>query len=607
MIDSAKSHKVSELFDPTNKLTYKIPNYQREYSWTQAQWQALVDDLLADDAENGHFLGTIITINATKEVVAGSLAEVVDGQQRLTTLTLLLLAMYIKLTPLKEAEVLDDDQSADYVTLRRMLQVSNPLKPRLELQTQNSNNDDLLLVFAEAGVRYGHEPVPNIKNVGNRRIGKALRFFEQVIDDLPAEPTENAAATIFRFFNRIQQSAVVVIQVASYADAFVLFESLNYRGVPLSPIDLIKNSYLATSQRNNASGVDNAYESWSRWVMQLGDNYKDQERFFRHFYNAFKVQQNINVQGITIATRTKLIQIYESLFKNDEAKLVNLLDEAVPAYQRIINPDVKKMTKNKTVNQALLELSRIDGTPCHALLLFLLVNKQLLEISDEDIIQITELLIAFFVRRNLTNVPSTNGLDRLFMGIVEDLQAKNHDGVVATVHKRLRGVSVDDEVFSRALQGHIYEVSRSVTRFILVKLAAPNPTKEARDLWARVVVGKDGDKENYLWTVEHIFPQTEKFSSKWVDMVGGVDEARLIHDNDLHTLGNLTLSAYNSALGTKSFQEKRDRLDDDGEPIGYKNGLKINSKLADRNTWNRSIIESRTIELARNALALFPL
>ena len=607
MIDSAKSHKVSELFDPTNKLTYKIPNYQREYSWTQAQWQALVDDLLADDAENGHFLGTIITINATKEVVAGSLAEVVDGQQRLTTLTLLLLAMYIKLTPLKEAEVLDDDQSADYVTLRRMLQVSNPLKPRLELQTQNSNNDDLLLVFAEAGVRYEHEPVPNIKNVGNRRIGKALRFFEQVIEDLPAEPTENAAATIFRFFNRIQQSAVVVIQVASYADAFVLFESLNYRGVPLSPIDLIKNSYLATSQRNNASGVDNAYESWSKWVMQLGDNYKDQERFFRHFYNAFKVQQNINVQGITIATRTKLIQIYESLFKNDEAKLVNLLDEAVPAYQRIINPDVKKMTKNKTVNQALLELSRIDGTPCHALQLFLLVNKQLLENSDEDIIQITELLIAFFVRRNLTNVPSTNGLDRLFMGIVEDLQAKNHDGVVAIVHKRLRGVSVDDEVFSRALQGHIYEVSRSVTRFILVKLAAPNPTKEARDLWARVVVGKDGDKENYLWTVEHIFPQTEKFSSKWVDMVGGVDEARLIHDNDLHTLGNLTLSAYNSALGTKSFQEKRDRLDDDGEPIGYKNGLKINSELADQITWNRSIIESRTIELARNALALFPL
>ena len=607
MIDSAKSHKVSELFDPTNKLTYKIPNYQREYSWTQAQWQALVDDLLAEDAENGHFLGTIITINATKEVVAGSVAEVVDGQQRLTTLTLLLLAMYIKLTPLKEADVLDDDQSADYVTLRRMLQVSNPLKPRLELQTQNSNNDDLLRVFVDAGVKYEHEPVPNIKNVGNRRIGKALRFFEDVLEGLPVEPRENTAATIFRFFNRIQQSAVVVIQVASYADAFVLFESLNYRGVPLSPIDLIKNTYLATSQRNDADGVDNAYESWSRWVMLLGDSYKDQERFFRHFYNAFKVQQSINVQGITVATRTKLIQIYESLFKRDEAKLVKLLDEAVPAYQRIINPDVKKFAKQKTVNQALLELSRIEGTPCHTLLLFLLVNQKLLEIGDDDIIRITELLVAFFVRRNLTNVPSTNGLDRLFIGIVEDLQAKNHDGVVETVHNRLRSVSVDDAVFAKALKGHIYEVSRSVTRFILVKLAQPNPTKESRDLWARVVVGKGGDKENYLWTVEHIFPQTEKFSSEWVEMVGGLDEARLIHDNDLHTLGNLTLTAYNSALGTKSFQEKRDRVDDDGEPIGYKNGLKINVDIAELDTWDRSNIQLRTTQLASSALALFPL
>jgi Protein of unknown function DUF262/Protein of unknown function (DUF1524) len=607
LIDSAKSHKVSELFDPTNKLTYKIPNYQREYSWTQAQWQALVDDLLAEDAENGHFLGTIITINATKEVVAGSIAEVIDGQQRLTTLTLLLLAMYIKLTPLKEDEALDDDQSADYVLLRRMLQVSNPSKPRLELQTQNNNNDDLLWVLADSGIKYDHVPVPQVKNIGNRRIGKALRFFENVIEEMISNGAESAARTILDFFYRVQQSAVVVIQVASYADAFVLFESLNYRGVPLSPIDLIKNSFLAISQKKSESGVDESYELWSGWISLLGDDYKDQERFFRHFYNAFRLRENLTVSGIAIATRTKLIQIYEALFKNDEAKLVGLLNQAVPAYQRIISPEAKVVLKDKTVDQALLDLSRIDGTPCHALLLYIFVNQKELAVTDEDLIRIIELLIAFFVRRNLTNIPSTNLLDRLFTGMVESLQTGERGDVVMRIQESLRRVSVDDEVFAKALRGQIYEISRTVARYILVKLAIPNPTMEARDLWARVVVGKNGEKENYLWTVEHIFPQAEKTPSKWVELVGGAEEARFILDNELHTLGNLTLSAYNSSLGTKSFQEKRDRVDDKGQPIGYKNGLKINIQIAKLDVWNKSIIEARTEDLANEALEQFPL
>jgi len=606
MIDSAEAFKISLVFDPGNKLVYKIPKYQREYSWGQAQWQALIDDILSDDAEGGHFLGTIITINSAKGLVGGASAEVVDGQQRLTTLTLLLLAIYKKLTPLKVANLLDDDQSADYTILRRMLLVGSPTCARLELQTQNNNNDDLLALFTEVGLKYEHVAPPKVKNVGNRKLSKALRFFEQVIDSRIPDNGE-PATEILSLLNRVKQSAVVVIQVSSYSDAFVLFESLNYRGVPLSPIDLIKNSYLAISEKKGVAGVDAAYDSWSNWVSLLGDNYKDQERFFRHFYNSLKKFRELNVPGVTIATRTKLIYIYEKLFEADEAKLVGLMDVATVAYQRIINPQPDKKLNQNSVDTALLNLSRIDGTPCHALLLFLLMYQESLHLTDDELISVIDALIAFFVRRNLTNVPSTNGLDRLFMGIVEDLQANGDVSIIEKVLGRLRSVSVSEADFAKALRGPVYDINHKITRYLLVKLAEPNPTKEARDLWARQLMGKDTDKENWLWTIEHIFPQAGKTPTKWVEMAGGPDEAALIYANDVDSLGNLTLSAYNSALGAKSFVEKRDKVDDKGQPIGYKNGLRINEQLANVDVWNRQSIQARTEAMADEVVELFPL
>jgi len=90
-------------------------------------------------------------------------------------------------------------------------------------------------------------------------------------------------------------------------------------------------------------------------------------------------------------------------------------------------------------------------------------------------------------------------------------------------------------------------------------------------------------------------------------MAGGPDEAALIYANDVDSLGNLTLSAYNSALGAKSFVEKRDKVDDKGQPIGYKNGLRINEQLANVDVWNRQSIQARTEAMADEVVELFPL
>src|SRR5699024_8974809 len=115
----------------------------------------------------------------------------------------------------------------------------------------------------------------------------------------------------------------------SHADAFTLFESLNNRGVPLTPIDLIKNTLLAQAERTPGTNLDDAYDQWREWLTLLGDDYKTQERFFRYFYMAMRGESDIAVPGITVATKSNLIRIYEELITRDVKTLMSRLTEEI--------------------------------------------------------------------------------------------------------------------------------------------------------------------------------------------------------------------------------------------------------------------------------------
>src|SRR6185295_10449325 len=138
----------------------------------------------------------------------------------------------------------------------------------------------------------------------------------------------------------------------------------------------------------------------------------------------------------------------------------------------------------------------------------------------------------------------------------------------------------------------------NVTRFILCALAEQAMTRETFiDLWR--VEGKQ-----FVWTIEHVFPQGENIPGSWVEMVAGGDEqkAKALQQTHVHKLGNLTISGFNSALGNKSFQEKRDRVDKEGRPVGYRNRLKLNDDLAIAERWSVDQINSRTDKLVQQAL-----
>jgi len=151
------------------------------------------------------------------------------------------------------------------------------------------------------------------------------------------------------------------------------------------------------------------------------------------------------------------------------------------------------------------------------------------------------------------------------------------------------------------LEGPIYGENSGVARFILCTFAEQGMTKETWvDLWKY-------EKKRYFWTIEHVFPQGENIPQSWITMIADGDEtkAKEYQEEYVHKLGNLTISGFNSSLGNKSFTEKRDRIDAQGRPVGYKNSLKINEDLATCEIWSVNEIEKRTKKLVDQALNLF--
>lgn len=600
MIDSVDKPPVHELLSQNTNTVFSVPAYQREYSWRKEQWDALFDDLIEEEPDTGHFLGTIICVNRTTNSTDKTVLELVDGQQRITTISLLLLALYKKLAP--HATSMSMEQQADFIGLKRMLVLQKNSSPRLTPQRQNQNGADYLYVLKEAGLI---AEAPTNSYVGIRRISKALNHFLERIRTHVELSETSELETLLDLVGRVQRAVLVKLEVQSTADAFTLFESLNNRGMPLTPIDLIKTLVLSQAESEQANGLEAAYESWAGWLQHLTDDYATQERFFRQFYNGFRVVWGLALKGETIATRSKLIRIYESLVRDDLAGLMTRLDEAAPAYARLIG-NLSVDHKHNAFDRALEDLGRVQGAPSYLLLLVLSTQREAWKLSDTELAKITELLTRFFVRRNLTNAPSTNLLDRIFMSIVDELHESGGEGAYEAIHAALTRSSSSTDEFEGKLRGPIYEENIAVTRFILVSLARQAMTNEiTTDLWTRITVGSE--KSQYLWTIEHILPQGENLPKEWVEMLGGAENAARVQREGTHRLGNLTITGYNSTLGNLPFDRKRDRVDKNGKFVGYKNGLSLNDELKERDHWGEAEIEARTEALVSESLRLFEL
>lgn len=595
---------------------FHVPKYQREYTWKKWQWEQLITDI--EDNNPGYFMGSIICVNDLQNIAPGDelIFEVVDGQQRLTTLSLLLAAIYAKLViainnyePADEQDKEEARTSIHNIKAKLVKRKKDPKTGeagafnvgknvyflRVQPSAQNHNLADYRFILAVAGLL---ENQPRQTYFGNRLLSRAYTYFHERI---PASVDE-----LLKLVERINQLMFVQITVNSQSDAFTLFESLNNRGMPLSAMDIIKNKILAKMEKDHNTDIDESFERWQGIVQAIPDT-NDQERFLRHFYNTFKHRPEIKVDNVTHATKSLIIRVYETLINRNSAVLFKELTLAANNYGKLLRSEFDQ----QIIVANLTKLDHIGSAPAYIILLYL-YSLDVNHFADTKFLeQVLDLLVRYFVRRNVTDKPPTRQIDHGLINVVESCASYINTGhklsfnwFVEELMKHARPASLEE--FKTALGGDIYESNSGMARYILIQIDQMHHSREYQpDLWAR------DDKGRFVWTVEHVLPQAEKLPEHWVNMIAGGDSktATEVQNAWVHRLGNLTLSGYNSDLATASL-EKKQKLSKERSflghkiNIGYQNKLNLNSlpfistagtySLADAPHWGKEMIEART-------------
>ena len=612
----------------SNQWHYHIPRFQREYVWRKHNWSKLPEDIYDNDP--GHYMGSVICVHEESELSPSNelIYEVVDGQQRLTTISLLLAAIYSKLTTEVVNENPDIRQDEDYIIklnsirqrLIKKITIAGTQLPwgvfkagkltyclRVQPSTQDSNLEDYQYVLSEIAVI---PELPYPRNSGNRRIYRTYRYFRNHIP--------NSLEELYDLLDRIYQLSFIHISEASQSKAFLLFETLNYRGVPLSAIDIIKNKMLATLESKYSTPIDDSFDEWQKLLDNLPED-SDQDRFLRQFYNAFKFDTRIKITKITRATRSNIISIYESLIKRDAGHIFHELCEKAKIYNQLIEPEKYPAA---AINTALVNLERISAVPTYTFLLYLFSLD--VNVFGEPTVKekTVELLCKYYFRRNITDYPNTRDLDAINIDLVEQCQKEIVEGGKISypfIEKAIltgKGAPSTIETLRESLADNLFYNNDYMARYALTRLDEASHSREyTPNLWAR------NEKGLFVWTVEHVFPQGKNIPSDWVEMIAEGDRelAKEIQDESVHCLGNLTLSGYNSRLSNQSFAKKQGKavanVFGNKIHIGYKNGLALNNigfpvsgqetTLSNTAGWKKEHIEARNNVMVNMLVQLF--
>ena len=541
---------------------YIIPVYQRKYDWKLENCRQLYSDLkkIVLEGRSSHFFGSIVS----SVVPVGSRLEyhIIDGQQRLTTVTLLLLAMRNLIAQQKlvsQSERLDEQ-----IAQRFLISPWAAADDQIKLRPVKGDREALARLF---GAEEDFDPASNLTH--------NYRFF---CDMLLKE-----SISIDELYAAIGKLEIISITLDHDDNAQLIFESLNSTGLALEEGDKIRNYILMGLNPREQNSYYDTY--WTKIEKCTGN---DVSSFVRDYLS---IKEQVTP---TLNTVYHAFKVYADGIRQP---ITTLLDDLL-RYARLFEKlrTCKSGLGEKRLDDCLYRMSRLDIGVTRPFLMEVLRLNQDGKLSSQDVLMVFLTTEDYLFRRNICEVP-TNALNKIFLMLNKEIL--RYDGttenyvekfVYALLSKRESGRFPDDEEFSTALAAKQVYLMRGKYKAYLFERLENHGTIETKDVYTHL--------DNKVYTIEHIMPQ--HLTPAWTRALG--PNSAEIHSTWLHRLANLTLTGYNPNLSNKTFAEKRDAAEG-----GYKaSGLKMNQRIAQKETWGLIELEERNHELAVLALKIWP-
>lgn len=537
-----------------------IPIYQRTYSWTEAECEQFWTDVLRagkDDNVSTHFIGSIVYIEeGLSQISAQSPQLVIDGQQRLTTITLLLEALARRIG--------EDEVVGGFTAMKiRHYYLTNQAESGeqyFKLILTQTDKTTLLSIVKQ-------EELPATPSV---RIKHNFKLFNKWVQELNDQQLKELCIGL-------QKLVIVDISLSREHDnPQLIFESMNSTGLELSHADLIRNYVLMGLKPHEQTTLYNRF--WHPMEHLFGQDAYDRhfDGFIRH-YLTLKTGEIPNIRDIYSAfklhSRTKSVE---------GAGIAALLND-VHTFARYYAATHLGQESDRELAQAFNDLQELKVDVATPFLLALYDDYRLGTLEKADFLKILRRIESYVFRRATCGI-ATNTLNRTFAVFSRAINKENYLLSVEAQFLQLTGARRfpnDHEFQSDLVRKDIYNLRTKAYFFRRFE--------------------NDGRKERVPvddYTVEHILPQTPNLSSQWKNSLGSDWER--VQETWLHTLGNLTLTGYNSEYSDRPFRDKREMAG------GFKESpLRLNQGLRAIETWNEEAIILRGETLAHEALRIW--
>ena len=565
---------------------FAVPIFQRRYSWEKKHCQRLWEDVLnlgQSHTNRFHFIGSIVYIDP-KVNAASRVRElqVIDGQQRLTTLILLLAALSRAVEARSSDIGITPEELSDYyLNVRR----NDELRYK---QLLTEHDKDTLIQLLDGN----HEEWFRITDQNEGNLVQLLEDEElpanavpRLIENYRFFETELKSADLTAVYTGIQRLRIVDIVLDRPDDnPQLIFESLNSTGLELSQADLIRNYVLMGQEPSFQNRLYQTY--WLPMERRFGDKYTGQfDRFIRD-YLTLKTRQIPNIRNVYDSFKA---YVQESLSSGIVESIETIIAD-ISRYSKHYARLALDQEEDTELQDCFADINTLEVTVARPFLLEVYEDYTQKHIQKSELIEILRLVESYVFRRVICDIP-TNSLNTTFAARL--MEKVNKNSYLESLTKTFLDLANQsnryryplDSEFKQAFQVKGVYNNFVRCRYLLRKLE------------------NHGNKQpiHYIekYTVEHVMPQNPDLSDEWKQELG--ENWQAVQEKYLHTVGNLTLTGYNSELSDRPFSEKKEL-----EPGGFRDGgLRLNVSLVQTKRWNESAIRSRAEELAEKALKIW--